>query len=169
MEGSPLSPDLPTLQDQEFPDNSLLNDNDSSLWFSFARSRNEDSAYENSLRKQSDISLLNDIDSSPWFSLPRSRNEDSAYENSLRKEHKTLINLNEMFEKVNNNMNQAALNLQQFSNTVEQTDQLLDIWINILSQSIHTQQLISDPSWQGSSAEKQRVLEEQAKERERRD
>ncbi|CAG8790037.1 32977_t:CDS:2, partial [Racocetra persica] len=52
----------------------------------------------------------------------------------------------------------------QFSNTVEQTDQLLDIWINILSQSIHTQQLLSDPSWQGSSA---RVLEEQAKERER--
>ncbi|CAG8563012.1 10970_t:CDS:2 [Racocetra fulgida] len=46
-------------------------------------------------------------------------------------------------------------------------NQLLDIWINILSQSTHTQQLLSDPSWQGSSAETQRVLEEQAKERER--
>jgi len=50
-----------------------------------------------------------------------------------------------MFEKMNDIMNQSTLNLQEFSNTVEQTDQLLDIWINIFS----------DPSWQGSSAENQ--------------
>ncbi|CAG8508775.1 10029_t:CDS:2 [Cetraspora pellucida] len=135
MADSPLSPELPTLQDQEFPDNSLLNDNDTS-WFTH--------------------SLLNDNDSSAWFakreSIPDNSNYDNSLDSSLRKEYRTLLQLNEMFEKVNNNMDQANLNLQQFSNTVEQTDQLLDIWINILSQSIHTQQLLSDPSWQGSSA-----------------
>ncbi|CAG8748115.1 26137_t:CDS:2 [Racocetra persica] len=149
MADSPLSLELPTLQDQEFPENSLLSDNDTS-WFP--------------------NSLLNDNDSSLWFtkrdSIRDSILDNSNYDNdnSLRKEYRTLLKLNEMFEKVNNNMDQANLNLQQFSNTVEQTDQLLDIWINILSQNIHTQQLLSDPSWQGSSA---RVLEEQAKERER--
>jgi len=33
---------------------------------------------------------------------------------------------------------------KQFSATVKQTDQLLDIWIEILSQSIHTQKILYD-------------------------
>ncbi|RIB13074.1 DASH complex subunit Duo1-domain-containing protein [Gigaspora rosea] len=134
MADSPLSPDFPTfqdLQDQEFPEcsagNSFVNQLDETLSFKTVNSIN---------------SILKN-DSSIWL---------TNQENSLRKEYRTLTKINEMFEKVNDNMDQAALNLQQFSNTVEQTDQLLDIWINILSQSIHTQQLFSDPSWQGSSA-----------------
>ncbi|CAG8486322.1 45027_t:CDS:2 [Gigaspora margarita] len=133
MEDSPLSPDFPTfqdLQDQEFPDcsagNSFVNQLDATLSFKTVNSIN---------------SILKN-DSSIWL---------TNQENSLRKEYRTLTKINEMFEKVNDNMDQAALNLQQFSNTVEQTDQLLDVWINILSQSIHTQQLFSDPLWQGKT------------------
>lgn len=39
--------------------------------------------------------------------------------------------------------------MQQFSRTVDQTDQLLDLWISILSQSEHTKRLIDNPSWEG--------------------
>jgi DASH complex subunit Duo1 len=35
--------------------------------------------------------------------------------------------------------------------TVENADRLLDIWIKVLSQSEHTQRLLLDGKWQGST------------------
>jgi DASH complex subunit Duo1 len=35
--------------------------------------------------------------------------------------------------------------------TVENADRLLDIWIKVLSQSEHTQRLLLDGQWQGST------------------
>ncbi|CAG8646299.1 9924_t:CDS:2 [Acaulospora morrowiae] len=161
----------PTLQDQEFPDNSILND--SVLWFgdhevsTTPRPFNIDGEHSQQICNEFD-SILCSPGSCFESILPDNLTQDnnSVYESALRKELETLRKTNETFSKINNNMDQANENLQQFSNTVDQTDQLLDIWINILSQSISTQQILSDPLWQGSTAEKIHILE-QVRERER--
>jgi DASH complex subunit Duo1 len=42
--------------------------------------------------------------------------------------------------------------IQAVGATVENADRLLDIWIKVLSQSEHTQRLLLDGKWQGSTA-----------------
>ena len=41
--------------------------------------------------------------------------------------------------------------VQAVGTTVENADRLLDIWIKVLSQSEHTQRLLLDGKWQGST------------------
>ncbi|RIA95037.1 DASH complex subunit Duo1-domain-containing protein [Glomus cerebriforme] len=188
---SPIGVSTPTINDQEFPDNSLLNDNDSLIWFTdhenTPRAKNIYNEFDSLISENNnyyhphldDFDFTKDDDVSPIsidtvispdytnhslenFLPDYLTNDNRKEENSLKKEYDTLLKMNEMFEKINNNMNQARINLQQFSTTVEQTDQLLDLWIGILSQSIHTQQILCDPSWLGDSIEKMRILEEQA-------
>lgn len=40
---------------------------------------------------------------------------------------------------------------QTVGTTVQNADRLLDIWIKVLSQSEHTQRLLLDGKWQGST------------------
>ncbi|CAB4422807.1 unnamed protein product [Rhizophagus irregularis] len=187
---SPIGVSTPTINDQEFPDNSLLNDNDSLIWYKDditprAKEINNDfdslilnnNNNNNNNYHLDDFYFTKDDNVSP-ISSNCSNNSSVAFENmlpdyltngnenvenSLKKEYKSLLKMNEMFGKINNNMNQARVNLQQFYTTVEQTDQLLDLWIGLLSQSVHTQKILCDPSWHGDSIEKMRILEEQAK------
>ena len=107
------------------------------------------------------------------------QNEDQT--EALKREYQAVMKLNETFTAVNDNLIGAREKLQvgdflqvvsflysvgtgvwssvinpqfivkQFANTMDQTDTLLDIWIKILSQSLHTQRLLSDPSWQGQT------------------
>jgi len=44
-----------------------------------------------------------------------------------------------------------TLMVQAVGTTVENADRLLDIWIKVLSQSEHTQRLLLDGKWQGST------------------
>ncbi|CAG8623444.1 2058_t:CDS:2 [Paraglomus occultum] len=76
-------------------------------------------------------------------------NEDQT--EALKREYQAVMKLNETFTAVNDNLIGAREKLQQFADTMDQTDTLLDIWIKILSQSLHTQRLLSDPSWQGQT------------------
>ncbi|RHZ79523.1 hypothetical protein Glove_144g148 [Diversispora epigaea] len=182
----------PTLQDQEFPDNSIVNDSCDSILDSKLISQsfdlggggynqhiyNEfDSILSTSVQQQKQREDLVGSPESCFESiLPDHLTQDNNNNNNnnlfinesvLERELETLRKTNEIFESINDNMDQSSENLQQFSNTVEQSDRLLDIWINILSQSIRTQHLLSDPLWQGLTAEKERVLEDQAKEKEK--
>ncbi|CAG8487201.1 223_t:CDS:2 [Paraglomus brasilianum] len=79
----------------------------------------------------------------------KKQNEDQT--EALKREYQAVIKLNETFTAVNDNLIGARGKLQQFANTIDQTDTLLDIWIKVLSQSLHTQRLLSDPSWQGQT------------------
>ncbi|GBB93581.1 hypothetical protein RclHR1_00220015 [Rhizophagus clarus] len=189
---SPIGVSTPTINDQEFPDNSLLNDNDSSIWYKdqeniTPRIKEINNDFDSLLSNNNyinDFDFIKDNNVSPisiggTTSPDYTNNSSIAFENmlpdyltndnnkkvenSLKKEYDSLLKMNEMFEKINNNMDQARFNLQQFYATVEQTDQLLDLWIGLLSQSIHTQKILNDPSWHGDSIEKMRILEEQAK------
>ncbi|CAG8508455.1 4864_t:CDS:2 [Diversispora eburnea] len=173
----------PTLQDQEFPDNSIVNGSCGSIVSqSFdlggggynKHIYNEfDSILSISIQQQKQREDLVDSPGSCFESiLPDHLTQDNnnnliINESVLERELETLRKTNEIFENINDNMDQSSENLQQFSSTVEQSDRLLDIWINILSQSIRTQNLLSDPLWQGLTAEKDRILEDQAKEKEK--
>ncbi|KAJ2300045.1 hypothetical protein IWW54_006394 [Coemansia sp. RSA 2705] len=52
-------------------------------------------------------------------------------------------------------MNQGIENVQQqikyFNSNVSQTTQLLDIWVRVLSQTMHNQRFLLNEDWQGSS------------------
>ncbi|CAG8546569.1 1188_t:CDS:2 [Ambispora leptoticha] len=127
---------LMSLEDQEIPDNSILNDNE--MW----------------------DSMENDV------LLPG----ESSYIKTLTEEYNDLVAINKTFSKVNENLQEARNKLRQFTKNIEQTDELLDLWINILSQSTHTQQLLSDPSWEGITEERRRIIEEtEREEKERQD
>ncbi|RUO95495.1 DASH complex subunit Duo1-domain-containing protein [Jimgerdemannia flammicorona] len=84
------------------------------------------------------------------------------------KELETVKKLNMSMHKINTNLEAAREKLQQFSRTVDQTDQLLDLWISILSQSEHTKRLIDNPSWEGAVTDKIKIRqEEEQRQRER--
>nr|CAG8435810.1 9004_t:CDS:2 [Entrophospora candida] len=74
--------------------------------------------------------------------------DDNFTYNLYNNEYEILVKVNEMVATINNDMNQARKTLQEFS-IINNTDRLLDLWVNILSQSIYNQQLISNKSWQG--------------------
>lgn len=139
---SPIGVSTPTINDQEFPDNSLLNDNDSLIWYKdqeiiTPRTKEINNDFDSLISKNNINyqSHLDDFDStkddnvspisiiSPDYSnsslvafenmLPDYlTNDNENVENSLKKEFKTLLKMNEMFEKINNNMDQARVNLQ---------------------------------------------------------
>ncbi|CAH1756227.1 13345_t:CDS:2 [Entrophospora sp. SA101] len=75
--------------------------------------------------------------------------DDNFTYNLYNNEYEILVNVNETVATINNDMNQARKTLQEFFRVINNTDRLLDLWVNILSQSIYNQQLISNKSWQG--------------------
>jgi hypothetical protein len=141
---NPIGVSTPTINDQEFPDNSLLNDSDSPIWYKNqenitprAKEINNDfdSLISNNIINYrshlDDFDFTKDdnasIDSiiSPDYTNSSSvafenmlpdylTNDNNKMENSLKKEYESLLKMNEMFEKINNNMDQARFNLQVF-------------------------------------------------------
>ncbi|CDH56757.1 predicted protein [Lichtheimia corymbifera JMRC:FSU:9682] len=69
----------------------------------------------------------------------------------LQREYENICKLNEAMETVIDNFNQTRESIQNFSQTVDQTEQLLDLWASILSQSEHTRLLLENERWQGIS------------------
>ncbi|CAG8515193.1 4464_t:CDS:2, partial [Acaulospora colombiana] len=114
----------PTLQDQEFPDNSILND--SVLWFGdhdisiTPRPPNID---EHSQRICNEFDSILCSPSSCFESiLPDHlvQDNDSVYESVLRKELETLRRTNEIFDRINDNMDRASENLKEKIRILEQ-------------------------------------------------
>jgi hypothetical protein len=94
--------------------------------------------------------------------LAVSQKEDGpSKEDALKKELEGVRQLNQVMEGVIGAMTKAKDNMDVTSSmscliqavgaTVENADRLLDIWIKVLSQSEHTQRLLLDGKWQGST------------------
>ncbi|KAJ2455375.1 hypothetical protein EV183_000911 [Coemansia sp. RSA 2336] len=58
-------------------------------------------------------------------------------------------------------MNQGIENMQQqmkyFNSNVSQTTQLLDLWVRVLSQTVHSQSFLLNEEWHGSSVDSARL------------
>nr|CAG8434382.1 8781_t:CDS:2 [Entrophospora candida] len=83
--------------------------------------------------------------------------DDNFTYNLYNNEYEILVKVNEMVATIDNDMNQARKTLQEFSRVINNTDRLLDLWVNILSQSIYNQQLISNKSWQAERLKRSAV------------
>ncbi|KAI8575736.1 hypothetical protein K450DRAFT_260213 [Umbelopsis ramanniana AG] len=81
--------------------------------------------------------------------------------NAKRKQELEAVRkLNSAVQTINLNLEHSKANLQQFKQTVNQTNQLLDMWILILSQTEHTKRLMEDPEWEGGQLDAQRIEHE---------
>ncbi|KAI8098990.1 DASH complex subunit Duo1-domain-containing protein [Halteromyces radiatus] len=67
-------------------------------------------------------------------------------------EYERVQQLNHMMETVIQDFENAADNIKNFGETLDETDQLLDLWTQILSQTQHTKRLLDDASWQISGS-----------------
>ncbi|OZJ04983.1 hypothetical protein BZG36_01770 [Bifiguratus adelaidae] len=99
--------------------------------------------------------------------------DDTVDDDSPRgKELATLRTLNNAVKAITANMEQARGNLKQFTATVDQTDDLLNLWINILSQSEHTKRLLENAQWQGGIVDiaiSRQIAAQKEREREQRE
>ncbi|KAG2172499.1 hypothetical protein INT44_006672, partial [Umbelopsis vinacea] len=81
--------------------------------------------------------------------------------NAKRKQELEAVRkLNSAVQTINLNLEHSKANLQQFKQTVNQTNQLLDMWILILSQTEHTKRLMEDPEWEGGQLDAQKIEHE---------
>ncbi|CAH1758130.1 6209_t:CDS:2 [Entrophospora sp. SA101] len=106
------------------------------------------------------ISNINIIDMETTPTRTQDYIIDDNFTYNLHNEYENLVKVNGMVATINNNMDQARRNLQEFSRVINNTDKLLDLWINILSQSIHNQQLLSNKLWQGLAMEQLKPIED---------
>ncbi|KAI8379174.1 DASH complex subunit Duo1-domain-containing protein [Radiomyces spectabilis] len=67
----------------------------------------------------------------------------------LRRDYETVQSLNRSIESIIQDFQEATGKIQTFADTVDQTNQLLDVWMHILSQTEHTKRLLEDPQWHG--------------------
>src|SRR5437763_16964415 len=127
----------PTINDQEFPDNSLLND--SSIWLTeqentprakeiYNDSNNND--YLDNFTKDDNVSAIsigsvippdyanNSLAAFENFLPDYLTNDHKKEEDSLKKEYEILVKMNKMFENINNNMDQARTNLRVIPNPI---------------------------------------------------
>ncbi|ORY05419.1 hypothetical protein K493DRAFT_310959 [Basidiobolus meristosporus CBS 931.73] len=86
----------------------------------------------------------------------------------LSEELRKAQQLNLALCKIKENLSGTRIKLQHFSNTVGQTESLLNVWSKLLSQTQHTQKLLSDSNWEGVSHDKMRIEQLKA-EKERRE
>ncbi|KAG2226066.1 hypothetical protein INT45_011683 [Circinella minor] len=70
----------------------------------------------------------------------------------LRQEFEQLRKLNQTAQALLESFEQTRSNFDAFEASVDQTDQLLDLWTKILSQSEHTKQRLEDPKYHGSAS-----------------
>ncbi|KAK9729279.1 hypothetical protein K7432_000429 [Basidiobolus ranarum] len=97
-----------------------------------------------------------EVISKRMFLKTQPRDSDNEQE-FLAEELRKAQQLNFALCKVKDNLSGARTKLQHFSNTVGQTESLLNIWSKLLSQTEHTQKLLSDPNWEGVSLDNLRI------------
>ncbi|KAL1921157.1 uncharacterized protein VTP21DRAFT_10873 [Calcarisporiella thermophila] len=108
--------------------------------------------------------------SQPTENIEEETDDDPEIREERIRELETLKKMNRGMEGINTNMQAVRGRFQQFSQTIDQTDRLLDIWISILSQAEHTRRLLEDPTWQGGDADIEFMREEEERiERERKE
>ncbi|KAI5858559.1 DASH complex subunit Duo1-domain-containing protein [Tricharina praecox] len=92
---------------------------------------------------------------------------DSSRDDALRAELRGVQQVNGVIEGVLSSLGKAKDNMETVSSTVENANNLLNLWIKILSQTDHTQRLLQSRHWEGASKELENIqAETQAKQRE---
>lgn len=93
--------------------------------------------------------------------LARHLNQSEAvYENpnntpernqELQQEYSNLQALNRTLGNISDNLEKTKNQLSRFNHTINGTNGLLDMWLNILEKTEETKALIENPDWHGSS------------------
>lgn len=65
----------------------------------------------------------------------------------MKHEYETLKTLNQGLETVLDNFKNASEKIQQFTETVNETDKLLDIWLAVLQRAEETKSVLEDRHW----------------------
>ncbi|KAI8980389.1 hypothetical protein BDB01DRAFT_851684 [Pilobolus umbonatus] len=71
----------------------------------------------------------------------------SEVNEELKKEYETLQLLNKALDSTITNFDETRNKILEFSKTVDDTEKLLDVWLNILEKTEKTKQLIEDPEY----------------------
>ncbi|KAK9465816.1 DASH complex subunit Duo1-domain-containing protein [Lipomyces arxii] len=79
----------------------------------------------------------------------------NAREERLLQELDQIRSVNETITAVLDSISVAESNLEKVVATTKNVDSLMSLWIRILSQTEHTQRVIFDPKWEGSSKDEQ--------------
>ncbi|KAJ1674414.1 hypothetical protein EV182_003322, partial [Spiromyces aspiralis] len=69
--------------------------------------------------------------------------------------------------KINEGLENVRQQTRYFNSNMSQTSQLLDTWIDIISQVVHTHEFLSDDGWQGGTMDELRVNELKEMQRQR--
>ncbi|KAI7901723.1 uncharacterized protein BX663DRAFT_513820 [Cokeromyces recurvatus] len=74
-------------------------------------------------------------------------NKSSQVNDQLKQEYETVQSINKVLETVLENFEETQDKLQRFSKTVDQTDNLLNLWLSILKRTEDTKSVIEDTAW----------------------
>ncbi|KAI9486523.1 MAG: DASH complex subunit Duo1-domain-containing protein [Benjaminiella poitrasii] len=74
-------------------------------------------------------------------------NKSSEINDQLKKEYEAVKSINQVLESVLENFEETHDKFYQFSETVNQTDRLLDLWLSILKRTEDTKSIIEDITW----------------------
>ncbi|KAG5519887.1 hypothetical protein PMAC_000164 [Pneumocystis sp. 'macacae'] len=77
--------------------------------------------------------------------------ETTERDTMLRRELESVQNLNKIIEKTVSGLTKAQENMEIVDKTVKDADKLLELWIKILNQTEHTQQLVLNKRWHGAT------------------
>ncbi|KAL0074954.1 DASH complex subunit Duo1-domain-containing protein [Phycomyces blakesleeanus] len=72
-----------------------------------------------------------------------------------RHEYEAIKGINRVMGQVIENFGKSSTHIKELAETVNESEQLLDRWIAVLSQTEHTKRLLEDPDWHGKEAEDQ--------------
>ncbi|PWN46728.1 hypothetical protein IE53DRAFT_11310 [Violaceomyces palustris] len=85
--------------------------------------------------------------------LPETPTSDAAPESreQMQRQLAELRKMNDMFEAYESMLRGSANQIETFAQRIEETDALLDVYIDLLRQSEQTQQLLQDGDWKGAT------------------
>lgn len=79
-------------------------------------------------------------------------NNSPEFNQELKEEYENLKTMNRTFENVLDNLNKTKDQLGVFNHTIDVTNGLLDIWMDVLKNAEDTKSVLKNPNWQGTSA-----------------
>ncbi|KAA1067069.1 hypothetical protein PGT21_007556 [Puccinia graminis f. sp. tritici] len=157
---------IPTASSQPVPPSSQNRNNPAGDHHQFSSSPEKEPAEEPRRRRQPKASSKDQ-----WVRRETERNRE------LENERDWLRDINQLLEKSADEMDQIKGKLENVQSATETSHELLDLYSKILTQTEHTKDLISNPNWEGltadmkrraemKQAEKARLAQERERERE---
>ncbi|CEP16553.1 hypothetical protein [Parasitella parasitica] len=78
-------------------------------------------------------------------------NNSDAENQQLRREYESVQSINRVLEGVIEDFAEAGRKIHQFSETVNQANKLLDIWVEILEKTQDVKSVLEDDTWKPNS------------------